>query len=146
MTLSLSTFQDLLDSHGGDFDRWPARERRAAQALLATSTEARALLVTAQGLDAALAGPSVRAPEALRARIRAIPARHPRAVRPPAAGRRPALTLWLGGAAMAASVALGFYVGAAGLLVPSESEVAAAPELPYPELPYEVAFELEELR
>ena len=41
--MELSTFEDLLDLHGGDLARWPADARPAADALLASSTEARAL-------------------------------------------------------------------------------------------------------
>ena len=41
--MELSTFEDLLDLHGGDLARWPSDARVAANALLAGSAEARAL-------------------------------------------------------------------------------------------------------
>ena len=41
--MELSTFEDLLDLHGGDLARWPDDARPAAAALLAGSPEARVL-------------------------------------------------------------------------------------------------------
>jgi hypothetical protein len=68
-------FVRLLDTHGACQDRWPAAERAAAAALLATSVEARALLAGAAALDAALlAALPHPAPDAV-ARLRATIAR-----------------------------------------------------------------------
>ncbi|WP_142850120.1 hypothetical protein [Telmatospirillum sp. J64-1] len=148
----LSGFQDRLDIHGAELAAWPEEERRAAEALLARSAEARALLDRARHLDGLLSALPVReAGPDLRARIAAIPARSPRRQ---AARRRRFVFPWPlarwqmhfgGGAAMAASVLLGLYVGAAGLVPPLQDEVAQeATEMA--SLPYEVAFELEEIR
>lgn len=50
-TLSLEGFRDLLDRFGGDLNSWPARERNAADALLAVSSDAQTLLAQAVTVD-----------------------------------------------------------------------------------------------
>lgn len=65
-------FRALADSYGAGLHRWPAAERAAAQALLASSAPARAILAEAAALDAALAANAEPAPtEAALARLRA---------------------------------------------------------------------------
>ncbi|SFM41724.1 hypothetical protein SAMN05192571_101527 [Pleomorphomonas diazotrophica] len=66
-------FQDLVDRHGEDLGLWPAAVRADAEALLRQSDRARSILETAVRLRKALtAGPSVRAPAGLAARIAAL--------------------------------------------------------------------------
>jgi hypothetical protein len=54
--MSLAQFADLVDRHGPDPEAWPHSRRPGAEALLAASAEARALLARAGQLDALLAG------------------------------------------------------------------------------------------
>lgn len=66
-------FQDLVDRHGEDLRLWPAAVRADAEALLRQSDRARSILETAVTLRKALtAGPAVRAPAGLAARIAAL--------------------------------------------------------------------------
>jgi hypothetical protein len=67
--MDVSEFEDLIDRLGEDLTRWPEDRRLAAEALLANSSEARALLEEAKALRAALAAPPVRAPAGLADRI-----------------------------------------------------------------------------
>ena len=48
-------FAALADAYGGDIDRWPESERRAAWAYLQSHPEARPVLLRQAGLDVALA-------------------------------------------------------------------------------------------
>ena len=50
--LSVARFADLLDRHGAALENWPARSRISAEALVASSAQARALLARAAKLDA----------------------------------------------------------------------------------------------
>jgi len=61
----------ILEAYGGDPARWPAHERAAAEALLASAPELRARLAAAARLDALLAAvPAIEAPSAaLRERV-----------------------------------------------------------------------------
>lgn len=52
--MRLGSFARRLDAWGPALEQWPERERRAAEALLATSAEARALHGRARALDRAL--------------------------------------------------------------------------------------------
>lgn len=54
-SLSLEGFQDLIDRFGGDILSWPARDRTAAEMLIAQSPTAERLLDEARKLDAQLA-------------------------------------------------------------------------------------------
>lgn len=54
-TLTLEGFRNLLDRFGGDLTSWPARERIAADALLAISADAKALLAESMAVDHVLA-------------------------------------------------------------------------------------------
>ena len=111
--MDLATFQALLDAHGGDAERWPARDRAAALDLVARSPEAAQALAAARRLDGLLgAGLAEEASANLRFRITAGAA----AARVPAAPRRGWMMFgrWGAGAATAAaaaSIALGMVVG-----------------------------------
>jgi len=67
--MDVTEFEDLIGRLGEDLARWPDDRRQAAEALLATSSEARALHETAIALRQALAAPPVRAPAGLADRI-----------------------------------------------------------------------------
>jgi hypothetical protein len=67
--MDVSVFEDLIDRLGEDMSRWPDGERVAAEQLLASSGEARALLEEARMLRQALAGAPVRSPAGLTDRI-----------------------------------------------------------------------------
>ena len=56
--MELSTFEDLLDLHGGDLARWPEPERAAAAALLDISPEAHALHAGMAEIEAVLRRPA----------------------------------------------------------------------------------------
>ena len=53
--ITLERFRALIDSYGGDLQRWPETERGAARALLAHSAEACALLEKAWEVDQTVA-------------------------------------------------------------------------------------------
>ena len=78
--LPIDRFQSLLAAYGGRLELFPAAEREAAQALLASSAEARALLSAEAGLDALLgrAAPSELSP-AFSRKLAELPVRHPQA-------------------------------------------------------------------
>lgn len=68
--MSLQRLAAICAAYGGDPRRWPAAERAAAQALAASSSEARSLIAQAAALDQALdAEPARPVPPALRARV-----------------------------------------------------------------------------
>jgi hypothetical protein len=67
--MDIAEFEDLLDRLGDDVSRWPESQRRAAEALVAESAEARALLAEAAMLRGALSSRPVRAPAGLADRI-----------------------------------------------------------------------------
>jgi len=67
--MDVTEIEDLIDRLGEDLTRWPEDRRLAAEALLAGSSEARALHDEAKALRRALAGPPVRAPAGLAERI-----------------------------------------------------------------------------
>lgn len=64
-TLTLERFESLLDAYGADLSRWPVGTGRAAEALVATSSQARARHIEAQALDQLLAKASRPSPERL---------------------------------------------------------------------------------
>jgi hypothetical protein len=111
--MDLATFQTLLDAHGGDPERWPARDRATALDFVARSPEAAQALAAARRLDGLLgAGLAAQASANLRFRITAGAA----TTRVPAAGSRgwALFGRWGAGAATAAaaaSIALGMVVG-----------------------------------
>lgn len=53
--MTLRRFRILAGSYGAELQRWPERLRPQAQALLATSTEARVIIARARELDEAIA-------------------------------------------------------------------------------------------
>jgi hypothetical protein len=67
--MDVTELEDLIDRLGEDLTRWPEDRRLAAEALLADSSEARALHEEAKALRRALAAPPVRAPAGLADRI-----------------------------------------------------------------------------
>ncbi len=119
-------FEELLEAKGADLATWPERERRAAEALLAASAEARAALARARALDDLLAASLAPAPagEALRESILAQPVAHPReAARRFDFGFR---AFWQAGLGMTLAAGLaGFALGITGLV---ESPETAAEE------------------
>lgn len=60
--ITLERFTAIVDAYGASPARWPSGERRAAEALLAVSADARALLAEACALDGMLAAAPVEAP------------------------------------------------------------------------------------
>jgi hypothetical protein len=73
--MDVNAFEDLIDRLGEDMSCWPEAECAAAEQLLASSGEARALLEEACALRRLLAGPPIRAPAGLADRIAAAAAR-----------------------------------------------------------------------
>jgi hypothetical protein len=54
MPMSVDRIQDLADRHGAELSHWPVADAAAARAFLATSPDARAVLVRANRLDRVL--------------------------------------------------------------------------------------------
>lgn len=110
-TMSCTRLSEILDAYGADPEHWPANERAAALALLASSAEARALAQAAQALDQLLdRWQPLAADVALTARVLAEIAQAPQ----PRAWRNLLARIWddLGGwrlaaPAFAASLAMG---------------------------------------
>ena len=128
--MKLDRFEELLEAKGADLATWPERDRRAAEALLAASAEARAALAQARALDdlltAALAPAA--AGEALREAIFDQPVAHPReAARRFDFGFR---AFWQAGLGMTLAAGLaGFALGITGLVErpgppPEEADIA----------------------
>ncbi len=68
--MDFAAFEDLIGRWGDDFSHWPDDERRRAEELLVSSTEARALLEDARALRHALVGgPQIGFPAGLADRI-----------------------------------------------------------------------------
>lgn len=122
--LSLERFEKLVESFGGDVDRFPARERAPAKALVLRSQEARRMLDAARALDAMLAlardgSPSVE----LESALAEIPRRHVQ--QRPVATLLPFRSRNVGYLAAAAALLLGVLSGVVGA---TESEPSAAVE------------------
>ena len=75
--MDVTEFEDLIDRLGEDLTRWPEELRLAGEALLAASSEARALVEEARSIREALAASPVRAPAGLADRIAAAAAQQP---------------------------------------------------------------------
>ena len=73
--MDVTEFEELIDRLGEDLSRWPDDRRLPAEALLAQSSAAQALLDEARILRQALAAPAVRAPKGLADRIVAAAAK-----------------------------------------------------------------------
>ena len=67
--MDVTEFEELIDRLGEDLSRWPDDRRLSAEALLAQSSAAQALLDEARVLRQALAAPAIRAPKGLADRI-----------------------------------------------------------------------------
>jgi len=142
----LLALQRLLDSHGADRTRWPARERLRFAPLIAEDREARTLLREAEALDRLIdLSPRVSKvrEEALAARIVARAVAEPRGaavpspvLRPVASQRATLATMrmpraamaswraWPAAGLLAASLLVGVIVGGAGLASPAVQSIA----------------------
>ena len=137
----IEALKRLLEGHGADRSRWPARERLRFTSLLAESREARRALAEAEALDALLdtaLEPQPAEISALSARIAAAAARVParpvarvRSVqRDPGRSGRPAqreIFNWPAAALLAASLVLGVFAGSADFVeMPGSAPTVAA--------------------
>lgn len=73
--MDVTEFEDLIDRLGEDLSLWPDDRRLPAEALLAQSSAAQALLEEARALRQMLSAPPVRAPAGLADRIVAAAAK-----------------------------------------------------------------------
>ena len=113
--MELSTFEDMLDLHGGDVARWPSADRAAATAFLAVSSDARGLRDAMAEVEAVLRSPPTPSSGALD-RLAAHAMRH----RQETPARRLALR-----AGWAAAAAIVLFVGlAVGAWAPLEHDVS----------------------
>lgn len=76
--LTLERFEALVAAYGGDFARYPERERPGAEALVARSREARRIFEAARAFDALLRSARAELPSRveLEARLGSIPKLH----------------------------------------------------------------------
>ena len=116
--MTLERLQTILDAYGGNPERWPAAERDAALALIASSAAARRAVNAAAPLDRALAGfanPAQNAinPLKLVSAITAQPQRPAAAAAPNAADRF--IIRWPNIAGLAAAAIAGFLIGWTGI-------------------------------
>ena len=114
------TFQHHLDRWGSRIEAWPPAEQAAARALLATDAATRDALAAAEHLTRALQDAAEpHASDALKRRLKRIPARCQQPGRTAPAPARPRMRVWWwgGGVALASSsvMALGFVAGFTGL-------------------------------
>ena len=100
MTVGLKRFEQIIDAYGADPGRWPEAERAEAEALLAASSEARALRDQAARLDAWL--DQATTPEVSELTTRRILKRAPGSSR---------VLGWGSGAGWAAAAAAGIVLG-----------------------------------
>lgn len=120
--ITLERFAAIVDAYGASPMRWPVDERGPAEALLAVSAEARALLADARMLDGMLASAPVEAPSG--ALVERLMAARPRAAAAPATAERTQgffreliAAIWPYGSpalptgALAASIVLGVALG-----------------------------------
>lgn len=120
--MTLTTFQNGLDQWGSRLEDWPPREQRAARQMLLANPAAGDLLLVAEQLTAGLQKSSAgMAGEALRLRLKTIPAHYPQPSRLPAKPVIPSWApgwLWGGGVALASTgmMALGFMAGFGGVI------------------------------
>ncbi len=115
--MNIEELSELLDRHGPEPEAWPSQERTPAEALLDSSSEARARLEESRRLARALAAYEVEpvAPDLARRIAAAAHAPAGAGVSLPGAWARPRFLLpQLAG--LAAAALLGVYVGAANLL------------------------------
>jgi len=107
--MDLKRFEALAEAYGADLRRWPAAERDAADALMASQPDgARAVLSAAEALDDWLAASPPPTPSfALRDAVAAAA--------PKARPQRSAIVWWLSGAGFATAAMAGVIVGASAL-------------------------------
>ena len=111
--MTMNEFEHALDRYGGDLKRWPETERSAAEALIATDAGAARLLAQEGRVDTVLRKLAQETPAdaAMVGRMVALIEKNGRhAERPLRPTRRLAA---LAGAAMAASLVIGFVAGVA---------------------------------
>ena len=124
MSMSMDEFRTLLDAWGADPGRWPRERQGDAEALLASSGEARLLLADEAAFDQLLAGiPEATPSAALLGNVLAIP-RTAKQERKAGGGRfgfLPALPRFAG---LAAAALMGFYIGTTSLFQPMQSMAA----------------------
>jgi hypothetical protein len=122
--MNTEQFQDLLDRHGADFDRWPYGERTQAEQLIADSAKARAILKQAQRFDATLSQLIARqdADDAAVMRVVARLNARPLPRQKVSLWRLPAMLLnvqftpaWPRVTALCACAVIGFFVGISGI-------------------------------
>jgi hypothetical protein len=111
--MELARFRHLLDIHGADIESWPAAERRAAQALLAASSEAIRTRDEAAQLDRLFRSARVAVSEASVQRVLAAVATPPRR---PAVAEPPFGRPWTSTVLLAGMAALGVVVGLSDLV------------------------------
>lgn len=111
MSMSERRFAELAQAWGGDLERWPAEERRAARIWAANDPVAAArALFEARQTDAALdAVPRLPVPAALRDRVLASAAAA--GLKPRGSRKAPWRLLWIGGAGWAAAACAGMVFG-----------------------------------
>lgn len=139
--MTLDQFLESLDAKGPVLADWPEAERRAAEALLAESSQARTALEAARSLDALLSETLAAepAPARLREAVAALPAVHPRPAPEPRGWGVGLRGFWRAGlaASLAAGLA-GFLLGFTGLV---EAPGLAPPEADLSSLVYGVSDE-----
>lgn len=124
--LALERFQQLLAAYGARRELWPAAERAAAERLLETSSEARALLSREEDLDVGLTALAALTPELspeLSRKLAEIPLRSERKRSFWPFGR-----VWVPAAAWAAAAVFGIAVG--NFMPEDEGTAAVAVETP----------------
>lgn len=124
--MKLDRFRTLVDAYGADPARWPARERLAAEALLAGNEQARAALNEAATLDRVLArtvpaGASAGLRDMIRRSTQSVPQQKPFSLGEIVASWLPGRTLWPNLAGLAAALVLGVALGTADIGVSSAS-------------------------
>jgi hypothetical protein len=117
-TLDIERFRTIVDAYGADPSKWPEAEREAALLLLASSSEAVAIVDQAAQLDRVLnQAPMVQPSPELERIVSSIPERSlSMPTRPGLDERRtvfPFATLWKSAVAATFAVILGFITGAA---------------------------------
>ena len=117
--MTIEALREMLDAYGGDPDRWPVRDRDAAEALIARDPQAAAMQADAAALDAMLN--QMVAPEDVSEDTRQAILAVPQHVRQDKPARSWSFGLDLGFllprlAGITAAGILGFYIGFADLV------------------------------
>lgn len=112
--MTLERLRRIVDANGADPLRWPEAERVAAQAFLAQSSAARALVAQAKRLDGAMGALAMAVPDAAMARLAAATAFPPPRRATPALLDRLAyiaLAFWPRAAVLTGMAVLGIVAG-----------------------------------